>query len=548
MAALIYLQTRLIRNGILSVLGNPRRLIFALLFTAWIGTSVFVGVVSKLTGGSIAARLFVVPPDVMRIGILGGLLLLTLTAIERGLSGSVFSFAAADYDFLFPTPVKRRLVVASRVAVDSLTVVAWVGIFAVSMVAALPIQLLGPDASPTRLVLVWVAGFLYALFMVNLARVVELLVTGSQALLGMNTAVLRAIVWVLAFAVAGTLVFAIVLSGGGVPLADLSDRLTSPPWSIILLPLLSVASFVTGDPAPIAGSAAATLGFLAVLAASCILAVVRLDRDVVEATIEHSARVSRMRKAAREQDAERMMGESLRVRSRGRSLRVSWRRSDLALIYKGLAESAHGSPLRWVGIAALVLAPAFLARLAPGDEIARYAPGPVVTYLLLLFAGVQAMRFRSELNHITLLRTLPVPGRRQVLALVIPRALWLSAVLGAGIASFWLGRPIQNASLSFAVAISLPFTVTIAYLMGAISACLFPAGGDPSQRFFSGLLLMVGTAAALAPTIALLVFGLLLRQSGPGLALMGIASALPMAFLLALAAGALFDRFEPGDE
>jgi hypothetical protein len=98
------------------------------------------------------------------------------------------------------------------------------------------------------------------------------------------------------------------------------------------------------------------------------------------------------------------------------------------------------------------------------------------------------------------------------------------------------------------VAISLPFTVTIAYLMGAISACLFPAGGDPSQRFFSGLLLMVGTAAALAPTIALLVFGLLLRQSGPGLALMGIASALPMAFLLALAAGALFDRFEPGDE
>lgn len=548
MAALIYLQTRLIRNGILSVLGNPRRLIFALLFVAWIGTSVFIGVVSKLTGGSMASRLLAVPPDLMRIGILGGLLLLTLTAIERGLSGAVFSFAAADYDFLFPTPINRRFVVAARVAVDSLTVVAWVAIFAVSLVAALPVQLLGSDASPMRLLLVWIAGSLYALFVVNLARVIELLVSGSQALLGMNVALLKGVVWVLAIAVAGGLVFVIALSGDEAPLTGVSDQLTRPPWSIILLPLISVASFVTGDPAPVAGSTAATLAFLAIFAGSCMAAVVRLDRDVVEATIEHSVRVSRMRQAAREQDAERMLGESLRARSSGRSLKVTWRHPDLALIYKGLAESAHGSPLRWVGIAALILAPAFLARITPGDQIARYAPGPVVTYLLLLFAGVQAMRFRSELNHITLLRTLPVPGRRQVIELVIPRALWLSAVLGAGIASFWIGRPIENPSLSFAVALSLPFTATVAYLMGAISACLFPAGGDPSQRFFSGLLLMVGTAAALAPTIALLTFGLVLRQPGPVLALMGIAGALPMVFLLALAAGALFDRFDPGDE
>ncbi len=545
MRAIAYLQLHLLKNGVLSVLRSPKRLVFALLFIGWIGMSVLLGFTTHMSGYP-SARLLQIPSEYLRLGAISILIILTLTAIERGLEGTMLSFAAADYDFLFPSPVGRRLVVASKVLVDTVTTFFWVGVFITAMVFFVPVRLIATDLTFASLSGLWLASCLYAVFVVNLSRIVELFLAGGQAALGVSVNALKTTVWVLGAAL--LIVSAYLFAGGSVTSANAVALLNRPPISYLLLPVLSVASFITGDPSPI-GSAAGDIALLFVLAGGCLVGVCALDQDVIETTIEHSVRVSRLRAAARSQDVERILGERMRDNGKGRrSFLVSWRSPQLAFMYKNLAELSHGGRFKLLGYVLLMGVGAPLAMIMPNDQIARYAPGPVVAYLLLLFAGVQSMRVRSELNHSVLLRTLPLPPWRQVLDLVLPRTLLQSLLIMGAMGCFWLGRPIPNSGLNLGVALTVPAAVLVTYLMAAVTACVFPSLEDPAQRFLGGLLLMIGASIALAPAITLVIITTLMTPSGLLVGLMGNLGALPVAAALVACAAFFFSRFEPGDE
>lgn len=547
MRALAYLQLRLLKNGILSVLRSPKRLAFALVFMGWLGLSMMLGIVGLVSGRSLeGARLFI-PADHVHLAVVCLLALLTLAAIERALQGAVLSFTPADYDFLFPTPVSRRLVIASRVLLDAVTIGFWVAIVVLFAAAFLPMYTL-MEVPGRGVLLMGLAGWLYALFVINLARILELLLTGARGPRAGALGAGKTVVWLAVLAIlAGT---AYLLGWGGDAVGAAAQVLSQPPVSVIFLPMLAVASFVTGAAPPVAGSEAATFGLLVALAAASSLTVCFLDRDVVEATIGHSRRLSRMKAASREQDVERMVGERLREQAGAyRSLVVSWRSPDLALPYKALAEASHGGRLRWLGYALLLAAPAVAARLLPLEpEVLRHVPGPVVAYLLLLVAGFHALRFRSELNHIALLRAAPAAPWRQLLGLVLPRAAAYAVFLVAAVAAFWLGNPMKPADTHLAVALSVPLATVATLLVSVIATCLFPHNTDPAQRFLGGLLLTFGVSLALTLCVIALVVGALFGLPGLVMALLGnLALVPPAAGALALAAF-LYGRFEPGDE
>lgn len=548
MRALAYLQLHLLKNGLLSVFTNPKRLVLALFFAAWIGMSVLAGALGHMSRGGSHPEIPAIPPGYMRLGVVALLVLLTLTAIERGLEGAVFSFAAPDYDFLFPTPIPRRLVVGVRLLVDTVTLGLWVGLFVLFVGAFLPVRLLSTEVSLRSGVLLWISGWLYAVFVINFARIAQLVAAGGQVIFSLSPALLRKIV--LAAAILCLVGTAYLFTCATDYAETTANALSRPPLSLAFVPMLSVASFITGDPPPVAGSIIATLGTLFVLAGACLGVVCVLDRDVIEATIEHSARVSRLRAAAKAQDVERMAGERLRDDAKPqKSLVLAWRNPSLALVYKCLAEVMHGGGLRWVGWGLLMIAPGILAMLVRvPDATVRLAPGPLVAYILLLVSSFHSLRFRSELNHVALLRTLPIRASRQLLGLIVPRALAYSAFFIGGIVAFWVGHPISDAGMHLATAMCVPLAALTTLLVGAIAACVFPNSTDPAQRFLGGLLLTIGVGLALTPAIVLIAFGAIFSLPGPWLGLLGNLGLLPVAALCILIAGYLFARFQPGDE
>lgn len=547
MGALAYLRLMLIKNGLLWLVLSPKRLVVALFFMAWAGLGVFFLVVATATGQSAASVVQIASTEQIRLAVVVLLTLATLGAIERGLEGAVFSFPPADFDFLFPTPVSRRLVVASRVVIDGLIVTADVA-FVLLFAGPAIMRFTGREPSGADFAALWMAATGYTLLSVNIGRVIELVLAGGQVLLGASRGTLKVVLWAVGV---GALVLAVVgLMRGQHTAGDVLHIISTPPLSLLFVPTLSVAALVTGDPQPIPGGPWASVALMGVLAAAAMAVVCLLDRDVVEATIEHSARVTRMRAAARSQDLEQMAGERFReANGRQRSLVLDWQNPKLAQLYRALAEASHGSGWRWLGWGAVLVAPAVAARLMPvGDEGLRMIPGPVAAYALLLVSSFQSLRFRSELGHMALLRSLPVATWRQLLGLTLPRALFQALFLMGCLASFWLGRPSAGADLSLAVGLCLPLASVVTSMLGALVAALFPNASDPGQRFLGGMLHTLGVGLGLTPCGMLVAMGATLGMPALVTAALGNLGLLPVALLATLLATWVLERYQPGEE
>jgi hypothetical protein len=546
MRALAYLRWRLFKNGLLWLVLSPQRLIVALFFVAWAALGVFFLLVAAVAGQSAPALLHPSAEHV-RLGVVVLLTLAALGAIERGLEGAVFSFPPADFDFLFPTPIPRRLVVASRVVLDGLVVTADVALVLLFAGPTL-LRLAGREPSTKDLMALWFAATAYTVLAVNIGRIIELLLASGQLLLGASKGLLKGVVWGIAIGLLGLAVVAGLR--GGEMAGGVLHVLSSPPLNLVFLPTLCVASVVTGDPLPFPGGPWAGVGLVATLALAAMGIVCLLDRDVVEATLEHSARVMRLREAARAQDLEQLAGERFReANPRQRSVLVGWHDPRLAQPYRVLAEMSHGSAWRWVGWALVLVAAGFAARVLPlSDEALRLIPGPAAAYLLLLVSSFQSLRFRSELGHVILLRSLPLATWQQVLGLTLPRALLQALFLMGCLASFWLGRPSVRPDLSLSVGLCLPLATVVTSLVGALVASLFPNASDLGQRFLGGLLHTLGVGLGLTPCGILVAVGTTLGLPALVTALLGNVGLLPVALVALWLATAALDRHQPGEE
>lgn len=547
MRALAYVRLMLIKNGLLWLVLSPKRLVVALFFLAWAGMGVFFLVIAAMTGQSASTLFRLASPEQVRLGVVVLLTLGTLGAIERGLEGAAFSFPPADFDFLFPTPISRRLVVASRVVIDGLVVTADVA-FVLLFAGPALLRLTGREPSAADFAALWLAAAGYTLLSVNLGRMIELALAGSQMLLGASKGVLKGVVWTVGLCVLGLAVAGALRSEHAAD--EVLQVLSRPPLSLVFVPMLSVAALVTGDPLPLPGGPWATVGFLSILAATSMGIVCLLDRDVVEATIEHSARVTRLRAAARSQDLEQMAAERFReTKSQQRSLVVDWHDPRLAQPYRVLAEASHGTRWRWLGWALVLVAPAIAAHLLPvGDEGLRLIPGPVVAYVLLLVSSFQSLRFRSELGRIALVRSLPIATWQQLLGVTLPRALFQALFLMGCLASFWLGRPSAGPDLSISVGLCLPLASVVTSLVGALGASVFPNASDPGQRFLGGLLHTLGVGLGLTPCGMLVAMGTTLGLPPLATAALGNLGLLPVAVLAMLLATLVIERYQPGEE
>lgn len=550
MRALLYLRLCQIKGGLLSLVRNPGRLIVTLIFVAWMVLWGFFMAAAGVANRSMNRELLTLPEAPLRLGILIGLALVTVGAVERGIQGAVFSFSASDYEFLFPTPISRRLVVAGRLLSDAAGTAFITGMFILIFTVFMPVRLLPGAMSLHGFLRLWLGGALYAGAVVNLARVVELVLEGGGALLSHSRGLLRGVMWFLFLGLLGLVGWLVSL--GPAAAAVVMDALDRPPLNALFLAPLTVTALATGDASRLPCPLGAGVALLALLAVGLAAAVCFLDKDLVEATIEHSTRVARLRAARLSQNLEGMAGEAARQRPpKSRSLRVPWRGCDYAFLYAYLAEQLHGGFARRLLWLLVILAPAAGARFIPpeaGDRTVSLLPGPVAAYILLLSASFMSMRFRGEVGHIALLRSLPLRTWRLVLGLMLPRALGLAGGLMLAVGAFWAGRPVAHPGPYVVVLMCLPLATAGVLGVSALTAFLFPLGSDPAQRFLSGLLLMFGTGIVLAPGVLLVVLGSVLRLPAVVTGMLGNLGFVPLVVLATVLAGLALDRVQPGEE
>lgn len=543
MRALIYLRWRMLANGLVGLVTSPKRMASAVFVIVWIAVSLGFGLVSHTAQGSSPAAM-AVPAAYARLVVLIIILMLTLMVVQRGLEGTVFSFSGADYDFLFPTPVSRRMVIVVRVLEDSLATLLWTGVVLSGLRVVLPVEIvdLARASSP------WLQGLaagLYAVFVINTARAIQLSLAGGETLLGAGGIVSKAL-WGVLLAMLGGAAYVLVQ---GARAQTVMHDLSEGPWAFILAPALAVAAVVTGEAPPVFGTDTVAVASLAALALIASVAACLLDRDIIEGTLEHSAHVAGVRAAARAQDMEQMAGVRLKGAGGRRSLSVSWRRPEWAPVYKYIAETLHqGWPqaLRW---AVLLSLPGLGARVfgLSGTAPALLA-GPAIAYLLLLVSSFQALRFRSELNHAPLLRALPITPAWQLLSGLTPRALVLSAGFAIALGSFHLGYECPGVGAHAAVALCLPLACLLSCLMGALTACVFPSSEDAGQRLLAGVLHMAALGLALAPAMVAIALCAVARYPLAVTALLGNLGLLPGVVLSAWGTARMFANFEPGTE
>ena len=113
MRAISLLSALKFRNGMRTLLTDPRKLVPFLIFLVIVAGSIALalwGIERHITPG-IRATL---RGDEFSAGVLIALILLGLGFIDSGLGDNLLAFGASDVDYLFPSPISRRLILAYR--------------------------------------------------------------------------------------------------------------------------------------------------------------------------------------------------------------------------------------------------------------------------------------------------------------------------------------------------------------------------------------------------------------------------------------------------
>jgi len=221
--------------------------------------------------------------------------------------------------------------------------------------------------------------------------------------------------------------------------------------------LLTVATFITGGDFPLPGGAAGGFALLLLLAAAAIIGsatwIATWSRPQSSTALAPRA----YGQPPTPRTSEGMTSEVMsRRKTRERSFMVRW--------------SHLTSRCRMCTVGSLPRQPHPVGVVAGGDDrsgvVARAIRVPdrelqpmallVAAYLLLVSSSFATMRLRSEVGHVTVLRTLPLPSWRQLTGLVTPRAVTQTLVLLGGLLSFRIARPGGDATFYIILAMCLP--------------------------------------------------------------------------------------------
>jgi hypothetical protein len=506
--------------------------IFAYFLVSWIA-SIIISAVSHRSPAADPVLVLQAAPLVLA--------LITALRLATVASSRAIEFTPAEIDLLFPGPFTRRQLLTFKIASGSLG----------SLIIALFVS-----ASIGRLGASWLSAYLAllcALLLIQLVGVLAVLARQRMGQSGYGRATLALVAVVL---VAGAVAAfpAIRDAGASNPvevLRTIAARThASPIARAVLSPFeLPARVLVTPPGLPMLGWLGATLVMLAIL----LGAIFRMDRAYTEAALDASARsAARLDRARRSGSVYLARSAKLRIPTLPRLAGAG------PLAWRQLTTAARAWRT-FVMMALVMVGMLFFMRWLTNDSVGLSGTiFPVAIPLYFLLTASVQFDFRTDINHIDTLKSLPLRPAAVVAGQLATPVLLLSTTAILAGAFITLAMPgldpaVRRWALPTALLGAIPLSLTVAAIDNAIFLLMptrHPIGTAADSNLMLRqivssmlrLLLLAGVAAVVA---ALAALARTVTQSVP-VTILATAAVLAA---IGLAAGAwlsfLFQRFDP---
>jgi hypothetical protein len=548
MKTLLYLEYRQLANMISVTLRTPKRLIPMILIVLWFGATIVPNLFLSMSAHRppFPVHANMLRPDVLWII---GFMLLTVGGaynVVKSLSESTLIFSLPEIDFLFPTTISRRLVVALKL-LKTYAVAALVMLFLI--VVFLPsIMLMAGPAKLQFIPLTWFSLLLYFILVKNASITINLVSTYRAGGNWWLTWVVRMVLYGLLL-----IAFGSVLSGymrGGDIVAALASTLAHPISVALLLPARWTADLAFGMPAAGYGLKLAGLCIAATL--SCVLVLSRRENPY-ESSLQVSIRAAAMKAAVRSGGFSKLRAEMWKYKHKSTGMRSPVRpfgKGAAAVIWKNIATTwrASGKPLTLIPVLAAAV---LVAARAAGVMDSARAEGVILValaYMLYLGSAFMANSLRGDLKQVNMLKPIPIPAWRLVAAETVHGTAIISLLAWSTIGLVWAIYGLRPASPLILAGCAIPFVAHSSLCSQLPVVILYPSIDELAHRYIGGLVSTFAQLISIGPPI---VIGLILWHLRVSTAVIVpiLACLSLMLSTLGIALGTLaYRRFDPTSE
>ncbi|MBP6964511.1 MAG: hypothetical protein KBC96_08900 [Armatimonadetes bacterium] len=502
MRPLLYLECRQLANLVRITLRTPKRLIPTVLFIVWIGFFVLMQAFAATRGMNQQPPIVGQLVEMMQSILLFVTIWISLGAIAHAFSNSLIIYSQAEMDVLIAMPIDRRIIMGLKLGAiyaKFALLLALMGVFigmqASRMVASIPILDL----------VAWLSIVLYAITIINLSTVINLIVAHgtvekrwqkrSVQALGLGILVL-----------AGATVYGAYARTG-----DAASAIAALIHQPILVWLAAPAVWVSG--LALAGingwqpAHAWQLAALGTMAIGTMAMVLARKENPYEPSLAASTRSALIREAKKSGDVSRLRTELARGRKHSTATIVTpFGRGATAILWKNMLLSLRMSRSAMIGALIVIPVAALLGRAVIRDRgllaLAPQAMTGIALYMSYMLAMFMGQMLRADLKQVNILKPMPISPWWLMVAETANAGLmvWALIWLLFGSAVFLLGAPTSDLMIISGVA--LPFVAYGTICSQTTVAVLYPNWGDMSQQWIANLLSMLFSVLSIGPPLA----------------------------------------------
>ena len=557
MRLLLYLEFRQLVNYITVTLRTPKRLIPFIMMALWVILSTLPRLmmprhhISPLPfpGGSAPQMPALQMPEAVPAILFFLLYTVMIYRIVRSFSDSMIVFGMPDVDFLFPSPISRRAIMALKLLGLYVRVGAYVVFFIVFMVPQFRLLF---HASGS-IFMAWLGASLFAAFLVNICTVINLVSTFRPGGKWWLSVAVRGVAMGLLLLVLGSVAYIGMRTGN---YAEGALRtLSNPVITTLLMPARWTAdlllSSLTGWQPGLGGE----LGMMALLAAASFGLVLTRKENPYEPSLGISTRAAAFRAARRTGGLGQVRAEEIKERMKSSSVRSAVKpfgRGAMALVWKNLNTGVRTSRSPLIGAPIIVAALLIASKLAfhgqVDKQVIEMIACVILTYVTFFSSMFMLQSFRSDLKMANILKPMPIASWQIVAAQCVQGALLVTFLSWTVVILVALVYGLTPDNLLILAALALPVVTYALLSWQSAASIIYPRWEDPTQRYLGSLIGMAAAAVALGPCIVAGVVGHMLHLNVVLVASAVDCAAIGMAVIGIALSGYLYSRYDPTDE
>jgi hypothetical protein len=549
MKALLYLTYRQIINSVKYTARSGKRLVPVILIVFFVAQSVVFN-----TLGLGYERRNVQPtmplnltPDLVWFIVFNLLALLVIKILYSAFSEGQLVFTPAYIDFLFPSPVNRRCILALKLIDDFFKHSLYVGFLFIFIFPSIYRMF---NRVPG--VSMWISFFATLLLItltMNVTNILTIVASAGMRRFAMTKGIFRGFLLVL-------LIGIIVMAGihymrDGNILLSIVEASKSGFVRVILAPITWCTKIIV-DPMlqPSVQTPWHQILWLAILAVVSFLALLARKENIYEPSLAISARMARINAAKKSGNMSQVFMEMRRGKGRDSGY-TSWvppiGTGAWALLWKMMVMSTRTTKWTYALFFLPPIAAVIASKALAGSSALVYSSVaiPYVGWYLTMAVGYQGLI--SEFKHGEIIKTLPDTGKTIVAVQVFSRWLPIFAFVIISMCSIAIFMPSTNMHLLGVLSIATLTGTFTCISMCAITAMLYPTSRDKLAMTVPGCINGFLNMAVIVPTAIIAAVAAHLHSSLIGTAIWLLAVNLIISWITLYIAGKAFANADPNE-